>query len=449
MDMCTGSIFKKMVLFAIPLILSGMLQLMFNAADMMIAGKYVGSEALAAVGSTGSLINLIINVFMGFSVGSSVLVARYYGAKQFEDIRETIHTSIALALIFGVFLMCIGVAFAEPLLIMMGTPEDVLPGSAAYMKIYFIGLPVNLLYNFGSGILRAVGDTKRPLYFLTLAGVINVILNITFIRLFGMKVEGVALATVVSQAVSAALVIICLIRSEGAVKLEIKKIRVHRDKFFGMMKIGLPAGLQGAMFSISNVLIQSSINSFGKIAMAGNTAACNIEGFMNASSTAIHQSVLSFTSQNLGAGKLKRCRKSLFAGLLIVIAITLFMGSVFTLFAEELLGLYADSQIVIDWGLIRVSVMFMSYFLLGIMDVLVGAMRGLGKSLFPMIATVVGVCVFRIVWIYTVFKPVHDLKTLYYSYPISWAATSVVILTGYIVAYRRLEKNSAANTSQA
>lgn len=306
MDMCSGPLPGKILRFAIPLMLSSILQLLFNAADVIVVGQFAGSTSLAAVGSTGALINLLTNVFLGLSIGTNVLVARYFGARQEKNIHETIHTSMMIALIGGGILVVLGLLLARPLLELMGTPEDVLDKAALYMRIIFVGCPAMMMYNFGSAVLRAVGDTKRPLYYLTVAGILNIVLNLFFVIVFNMDVAGVALATIISQCLSMALVINCLRKEEGALKFSFRKMKIHREKFKAILQIGLPAGLQGAIFSVSNVLIQSTVNSFGSIAMAGNTAASNIEGFVYVAMNSMYQSAISFTGQNMGAQKYKR-----------------------------------------------------------------------------------------------------------------------------------------------
>ncbi len=298
MDMCSGPLFSKLVVFAVPLMLSGILQLLFNAADIIVVGRYAGSESLAAVGSTSSLINLLVNVFIGLSVGANVLVAQYFGAHRMKDLEETVHTAMMLAVIGGVILIAVGTLLAAPLLELMGTPEDVLPLAVLYMQIIFVGMPATLAYNFGIAVLRAVGDTRRPLYYLLLAGIVNVILNLIFVIRLDMGVAGVATATVISQCISAALIVRCLAASKAPYQLRFNCLKLVKQKVFAIARIGLPAGLQGAIFSISNVLIQSSVNSFGSVAMAGNTAAANIEGFVYTSMNAVYQTALSFSSQN-------------------------------------------------------------------------------------------------------------------------------------------------------
>lgn len=439
-DMCNGPLFKKLLLFILPLMLSGILQLMFNAADVIVVGRFAGSTALAAVGSTTSLTNLLINLFTGMSVGVNVLAARYYGAKQDKEMSETVHTAIVISVIGGVILTIIGVALARPLLTLMDTPEDVISHSVTYMRIYFLGMPVMLLYNFGGAVLRAIGDTRRPLFYLLFAGVINVVLNLLFVIGFHMGVAGVAYATIISQIVSAVLTIRCLVKSEGSFKLQFHKLKISWDKFGRIARIGLPAGLQGSLFSISNVLIQSSVNSFGSIAMAGNTAATNIECFVFAAMNAVHQAAISFTGQNLGARKLDRISKILTECLILVALIGIVMGNAFVIFGEPLLGLYSSDAEVIAYGMRRILIICTTYCLCGIMDVIVGSIRGLGYAITPMIVSLLGVCAFRVVWIFTVFQWERSLETLYISYPVSWFMTAVVHLICFIIVRKRLAK---------
>ena len=351
-----GRVLGKILIYSFPLMLSGILQLLFNAADVIVVGRYAGSQSLAAVGSTGALINLLINVFIGLSVGVNVLVAQYYGAKRDQDVNETVHTAVAISLLSGVFLVALGLLVTRPLLELMGTPDDVIDKSAIYMKIYFAGMPATMLYNFGSAVLRAVGDTRRPLYFLTAAGVVNVVLNLFFVISLNMDVAGVALATVISQVISAGLVFWCLVKSEGALKLRIRDLRISKVKLKRIAKIGLPAGMQGAVFSISNVLIQSSVNSFGSIAMAGNTASQNIEGFIYNAMNAIYQTNLSFTSQNYGGRKYKRIGRITLTCVGVVTAVGLGMGLAAFAAGESLLRIYSSDPEVIQFGLKRMAV---------------------------------------------------------------------------------------------
>ncbi len=441
-DMCNGPLFGKIMLFTLPLMLSGILQLLFNAADVVVVGRFAGNEALAAVGSTGALTNLLVNLFIGLSVGANVLVARYYGARADEDVRATVHTSMLFAVAGGVVLAIIGITAARPLLLLMDTPENVIGHSVLYMRIYFVGMPVMLVFNFGSAILRAIGDTRRPLFYLIIAGVINVVLNLFFVIVLHMGVAGVALATVISQCVSTALIVICLTQSEGCFQLQLKRLRMDWDKFKKIAAIGLPAGIQGSLFSISNVLIQSSVNSFGSIAMAGNTAGSNVEGFVYTSMNSVHQTAVSFTSQNLGGKKYDRIRMILLECLLSVTVIGLVMGNGAVLAGREILGFYSSDPEVVAYGLQRMRIICMPYFLCGVMDVLVGCIRGLGYAVMPMIVSLLGACVFRVIWIYTFFQWNRTLRTLYISYPISWGVTAAVHLICFFVVYGLLRKKA-------
>lgn len=437
-DMCSGPLFSKILLFAVPLMISSILQLLFNAADMVVVGRFAGSTALAAVGANASLINMLTNLFIGFSVGANVLVARFYGAKREEDISETVHSAVVLSLVCGLGLMVFGMAVAPRILVLMGTPHDVLSQAVLYIRIYFAGMPVILLYNFGSSVLRAVGDTQRPLYYLFGAGVVNIILNLIFVIGFHLGVAGVALATVISQVVSAGLILRCLMHMEGGCRVEWKKLRMKKEKVMQIVRIGLPAGLQGTVFSLSNVLIQSSVNSFGSVAMAGNTAAQNIEGFIYMAMNACHQTALSFTSQNFGAGNYKRIGKVLLECLAMVTAVGLVMGWSAYLCGNQLLGIYSSDAGVIEVGLLRLSVICTTYCLCGIMDVMVGELRGLGYAFLPMIVSLLGACGFRILWIFTVFQSHRSLWVLYISYPVSWVLTGAVHMVCYIFVRRKL-----------
>lgn len=441
-DMCNGPLLGKILLFSIPLMLSGVLQLLFNAADIVVVGRFAGSEALAAVGATSSLINLLVNLFIGLSVGANVLVARYYGANQKKELNEIVHTAITTAGISGVILVIIGVILASPSLKLMGTPEDVIDGAVIYMRIYFAGMPAMMLYNFGSAILRAVGDTKRPLYFLMAAGVVNIVLNLIFVIVLHMSVAGVALATVISQIISAGLVIRCLIKTDSDYHFSLKELRIVPDKLLKMVQIGIPAGLQGMLFSISNVLIQSSVNSFDSLAVAGNTAAANIEGFVYTAMNALHQTAISFAGQNYGASKYRRIGKTLLICQGFVILVGLVLGNMASLFSGTLLKLYSDEAEVIQYGELRLSIICTTYCLCGMMDVMVGALRGMGYSIMPMLVSLTGACGLRILWIMTIFQQYRSLECLYWSYPISWGLTFAVHLLCFIVVYYRLLKKN-------
>ena len=440
--MIHGPLLGKILLFTLPLMASSILQLLFNAADIIVVGRYAGSDALAAVGSTGALINLLTNMFIGFSVGANVLVARYYGAGKPDEVSETVHTSVMLSIIGGVLLAVIGIIFASPLLELMGTPENVLPLAALYVRIYFAGMPVILLYNYGSAILRAIGDTKRPLYYLAIAGVLNMILNLILVIVFEMSVAGVALATIISQTLSAVLVIRCLMHIEGGCHLDLHQLKIHTNKLWKILQLGLPAGLQGSIFSLSNVLIQSSVNSFGAIAMAGNSAAANIEGFTYVAMNSFYQAAITFVSQNMGAMEFKRIRKIAWQCLACVTVTGALLGNLSFFFGHQLLGIYSDEAEVIRYGIYRLEVIGTTYFLCGIMDVCVGCLRGIGYSFLPMVVSLLGACGFRILWIFTVFKGHHDLHTLYISYPISWAITASVHMICFLILYRRMVKKS-------
>lgn len=436
-DMCNGPLFPKILAFSIPLMLSGILQLLFNAADMIVVGRFAGNTALAAVGANAALINLLTNLFIGFSIGANVLVAQYYGAGKERDMSETVHSSIVLSLLCGGILLVLGILAAPQILILMGTPEDVLGQAVLYIRIYFAGIPVLLLYNFGSSFLRAVGDTKRPLYYLMAAGVINVILNLIFVIGCGLGVAGVALATVISQCISALLVLRCMMHMEGGCRVELKKLRINREKMLQIMRIGFPAGLQGTVFSLSNVLIQSSVNSFGSVAVAGNTVGQNIEGFIYMAMNTFHQTALSFSSQNFGVGNYKRIGRVFLECLGLVTFVGLSLGGLAYLFGNQLLGIYSSDPQVIEVGLLRMSVICTMYCLCGIMDVSVGELRGIGCSVLPMVVSVLGVCAFRVFWIFTIFQQHRSLWTLYISYPVSWVLTAAVNMVCFMLIRKK------------
>ncbi|MBR3874344.1 MAG: MATE family efflux transporter [Clostridia bacterium] len=444
MDMTTGPLLGKILRFALPLIFTGVLQLFYNAADVVVVGRFASSTALAAVSSTGSLINLIVNVFMGLSLGASVSVAKAYGAGDHKEVSDTVHTTIAMAIVCGVVVSIIGMCFGKPLLRLMDTPEEVLELSGLYVTIYFAGSLFNMVYNFGAAILRAVGDTRRPMYYLILSGLVNVVLNFVFVVFFHMSVAGVALATVISQIVSAVLVVICLMRTHSSIRLEPRKLRIVKDKALTLIKVGLPAGFQGAVFSISNVLIQSSINSFGADAMAGNGAAANIEGFVYVAMTAFYTAALTFTSQNLGARKTERLGRIMLVCQCCVFVTGLTLGSIVKLFSPQLLSIYSPDWNVIQMGMKRNDIITITYFLAGMMDVFVGGLRGMGNSFVPMIISLLGACVFRVVWIFTVFAAYRSLTVLYISYPISWLLTGTVQCICYLIVKKRMTQKIKA-----
>lgn len=419
--------------------LSGVLQLLFNAADIIVVGRFAGSNSLAAVGSNGALINLIVNLLIGLSVGAAVAVGFYYGAQELQEVKETIHTSIAISLIGGVICLVLGLVLSPVLLRMMGTPENIISKAELYLQIYFIGLPAMSVYNFGSAILRALGDTKHPLYYLIVAGIVNIVLNVVFVAGFSMDVAGVAIATVISQVVSAFLTVRHMMRMEEELRLEWKKVHINKAKLARIAKVGIPSGIQSTVFSLSNVLIQSSINGFGELAVAGNSAASNIEGFIYVAMNSFYQSAQTFTSQNVGARRYKRINR-VFATCALMVTVTgLVLGNCAYFFGKELLAIYLPGDAkAIEYGIIRMGVIATTYALCGIMDVLSGELRGMGESVLPMIVSLVGSCLLRVVWIYTIFQQFHTLKVLYYSYPVSWILTAAVHLLCYFYVRNRL-----------
>lgn len=450
MDMCSGPILRKMLMFALPLMLSSILQLLFNAADIVVVGKFAGDNSLAAVGSNTALINLLTNLFIGLSIGANVVAARHYGAKAWDDLRRTVHTAMLLSMLSGALLLVLGVIGAEQMLIWMQTPEEVLPLATVYLRIYFLGMISTMVYNFGSALLRAVGDTKRPLYFLLCAGVINVILNLLFVIGFQMDVMGVAIATVISETVSALLVLRCLVKEKGGIHLELRAMRIDRKKMLQILRIGLPAGFQGVVFALSNVVIQSSVNIFGNIVVAGNSAAANLEGFVYMAMNAFYQTTLSFVSQNYGAGKQKRINRIVLLGEACVIVTGTLLGNMVVFFGNDLLQIYSNNPEVIAAGMVRLHYISMIYALCGIMDVMVGALRGIGYSIMPMIVSIVGVCVLRLIWLATVFQipEFHKIETVYLSYPVTWILTSLVYIVFFVwICIRSAQKKSAPSAA--
>lgn len=439
-DMTSGPLFSKIVLFSLPLMLSGMLQLLFNAADVIVVGRFAGESSLAAVGSTGSVTMLLINLFIGFSVGTNVLTAQAIGSKDKNMASETVHTSVLFSVICGVCLAVLGFVLARPILTMMDTPADVIDKATLYMQIYFLGMPVSMLYNFGYAVMRALGDTRRPMYYLIFAGIVNVVLNIIFVTQFNMDVAGVAVATVISQAISATLIIRCLCKLDNECRLNLRKLHINARVMARMMKIGLPAGIQSTMFSISNVIIQSSINYFGKTVMAGNAAAANIEGFVYVAMNAFHQTAISFTSQNYGANRFDRIKKVFIQCVSTVSVIGIVLSTLVLIFAENLLPLYSTEPGVIEYGMIRLRYVCTTYFTCGIMDTIVGSIRGLGSSIVPMIFSVVWACLYRSIWALTVFEQHKTLDVLYISYPISWIMTIVCQLIYFVWLYKRVKR---------
>lgn len=449
MDMTDGPILKKVIVFSLPLMFSGILQLLFNAADIIVVGKFAGSLSLAAVGSTTSLISLMVNIFIGISTGANVLAAKFFGGRKNQELSHCVHTSIALSGVLGVFVCILGIFLSEPMLGLMNTDPEVLPLSALYLKIYFIGIPATVVYNFCAAVLRAIGDTDRPLRYLLVSGVVNVLLNLVLVIGFHMDVAGVAIATAASQYVAAALVVFCLIRSEGPYRLVVKKLRFHKDMLLQILKLGIPAGLQSSLFSVANVMIQSSVNSFRSAVMAGNSAASNLEGFIYTAMNSLYHATLCFVSQNVGAKRYDRLKRILFSCMALVTVVGGVLSVAVYLFDSQLLSLYISADDphrnnVIDYGSLRLMIVGLPYFLCGLMEVGCGALRGLGKSWSPLIISTMGACGFRILWIYTVFSQpeYHTLECLYLSWPISWLLTLLAHYTLFFFAYRKLMRRS-------
>lgn len=443
-NMLEGPLLGPIFLFAMPLFITSVLQLAFNAVDIIVVGKFTGHHALAAVGATGPVINLLVTMFMGISIGASVIMGQNVGARDFKNAQDTLHTAIGISILGGILVLFAGIFTAMPLLRLMQTPPEVIELSGEYLKIYYIGMPGFMVYNFGSALLRAIGDSRRPMYFLTISGVFNVICNLIFVIVFKMGVAGVAIATAISQYIAAALIVASLLKADGYMKLSFDKIRISKDKALGMMKIGLPAGFQGALFSISNILIQSGINSFGSVVMAGNTAAGNLEGFVYMGMNAVYQTSLSFTSQNMGAKQYDRVKKIFWTCVRVVIVVGLVLGVGAWIFGDKLLRLYTDEPEVIKYGVERLGVVSATYFLCGIMDTMVGGLRGMGYSITPMVVSLTAVCILRMIWIATIFQSIHTPVILYLSYPVSWIFAAIGHYINYLYAMKKLKKLQAA-----
>lgn len=443
-NMLQGPLISGIILYTIPIILTSVLQLLFNAADLVVVGRFCGSISVAAVGATGAITNLIVNLFMGLSIGAGVTVAHAIGSREEEATHRTVHTALPVALVSGIAISLIGAAFAPTFLKLMGTPENVLSLSSVYMRIYFSGMVFTMVYNFCASILRAAGDTKSPLIFLTIAGVINVVLNVIFVTMLHMNVAGVALATIISQAFSAVMVVITLMRRPDACRLELKKLRFYRPQLVKMIRIGLPAGIQSSLFSISNVLIQSSINSFGDVLMSGNAAASNIEGFLYVTLNSFHQTAVNYIGQNAGARQYQRVLKVITLCMICVIAFGLLGGALICFFGPQLLGIYiTDSAEALAYGELRLMYMALPYFLCGMMDISTAALRGMGESVIPMIISILGVCGIRVGWIFTIFQfeAFHTPQSLYLSYPISW----VIVFVCQMIAFRKVFRKQAGS----
>ena len=442
-SMLEGPLLPAIIRYTIPIILTSILQLLFNAADLVVVGRFCGSLSVGAVGATGSITNLVVNLFIGLSTGAGVSVAHALGSRDNKLVHRTVHTSVAVSVISGIILTIVGISLAETLLIMMGTPENVLALSSVYMRIYFGGMLFNMVYNYCSSILRAAGDTRSPLVMLTIAGVLNVVLNVIFVTVFHMNVAGVALATTISQAVSAVLVIIVLSRREDACRLNWKKLRIYAQPLLKILRIGVPAGIQGSIFAISNVIIQSSVNSFGEVVVSGMAAAGNIEGFIYVTQNAFYQATVNFVGQNVGAKQYKRVNRTVWTAMGCVAVAGMIVGGLAYGFGSSLLSIYiTDSPEAIAYGVRRMLYVCVPYFLCGLMEVTTGALRGMGASLSTMVLSIVGVCGFRIGWIMTVFQipEYHTLESLFFSYPLSWTITFLVQLVAFILVFRKKQR---------
>ena len=444
-DMCNGPLVGNLLRFSIPLMASGILQLLFNAADIIVLGQFASSSAMAAVGATSSLNSLMVNLFLGLSIGCSVVMAHSYGAQDWRRVHDTVHTAVLLALICGAVLVVVGIPLLPVLLRRMDTPADLLDQSILYMRIVFVGMPAMMLYDFGAGILRATGDTRRPLFFLTAAGITNATLNVIFVLVFQLDVAGVALATSISQYLSAFLILRCLSEPGTHYQLHPREMRICPPVLVQIIRVGLPAGIQSVVFSISNVLIQSSINIFGTLAVAGSTASSNIENFVYTAMNSVYQAALNFTSQNIGAGKKDRIPLILRDCLMIVTVIGLVLGGLAVFFGRQLLSIYSSDPEILPYGLERIRVICLTYFLCGLMDVTCGVVRGMGAAVTPTIVSLTGACVLRVIWIYTVFVAFHSLFVLYLSYPVTWVVTCAVHLICFSIFYRRLRQSSAVS----
>ncbi len=449
MDMCNGPLFKKIILFALPIMAMNLLQLLFNAADMIVVGRFSGSSALAAVGATGALVNLIVNLFMGLSVGTSVIVAQDYGSKNQTDISKSVHTSIAISIIGGFIVMILGLVLSQPLLAMMGTPEDIIDLANVYLKIYFVGIPASMVFNFGAAILRAVGDSRHPMYYLTIAGIINVVLNLFFVIVFHMSVDGVAWATVISQYIAMVLILLCLYKFEGPIRFMPRQLRIDTTKLKSLVRIGLPAGLQSMLFSISNVLIQSAVNSFGTILVAANSAASNVEGFIGTTINAYYNAAITFTGQNMGAKKYDRIDTVAKISTILIFATWILLGSATLLFGRQLLSLYTSDLAVIDLGMVRLKVQMVIYFTAGIMNVFPGLTRGMGFSILPMLCTLIGACLLRIVWLATVFTWYPTVMVLFACYPVTWTLAGIGQVVSFLYARKKVRKRNDSDETAA
>ena len=414
------------------------MQQLFNSADAAVAGRFAGSQALAAVGGNAPVVSLIINLFVGMSVGANVIIANYIGQKNTKKVHEAVHTVYIMALVLGIVMMMMGQLIARPILILINTPSDVINLATLYLRIYFCGMPCVMIYNFGAAILRSVGDTKRPLYCLLISGVINVVLNVFFVVLCHLSVAGVAIATIIADTVSAGLVTWFLIRSNDIIKLNLRELTLKKEYIKKVVQIGAPAGLQGAVFSVSNVCIQAGINSFGTAAIAGSAAALNFEYFTYFSTNAFGQAAVTFVSQNYGARQFERCKKALRLSLISGMIVTAFMSIIFVAGRTPFISIYTNDSAAIQYGIVRMAIVEMFEFIACLYEIPGGALRGIGHSLLPAILTVFGSCGLRIVWIYTVFHKFHTFQVLMSVYLVTWIVTSILVLGAYTIVTKKV-----------
>lgn len=443
MDMCSGPLFSKILVFALPIMAMYILQLMFNTADMVVVGRFSGSKALAAVGATGSLINLIITLFMGLSVGTTVVVAQDFGANNRDSVSKSVHTSIAVSIIGGLIVMVMGIVLCKPLLIMMGTPKDIIGLAVLYMEIYFISTPATMVYNFAAAILRAAGDSRRPMYYLIITGTLHVILNLFLVIVLHMSVAGVATATVISEYLSVLLIMMSLSRCDGAIRFIPQKMRIDGNKLKEIIRIGLPAGMQGLLFSISNVLIQSAVNSFGSTMVAASAAAGNVENYIGTTMNAYYNAAIAFTGQNMGAKKYDRIDTIAKVSTVLIFATWIVLGGGILLFGRPLINIFTSDPEVIKLGMLRLNIMIAAFFTCGMMNVFPGLTRGMGYSILPMLCTLVGACILRIVWLATIFTWHHTEIMLFLCYPVTWALAGLGQVVIYLYARRQIRKPAA------
>lgn len=448
MDMCSGPLFSKMIIFTLPILAMNILQLLFNFADMIVVGRFRGSDALAAVGATATLIFLIINLFIGLSVGTSVIVAQEYGAGRGAAVSKSVHTSIAVSIIGGLLVMVLGLILCKPLLIVMGTPEDIIHMSITYMRIFFLGVPAIMVYSFGAAVLRAIGDSRHPMYYLIITGIVNVLLNLFFVVVLHMSVDGVAWATVISQYISVALILVCLYKWDGAIRFIPRQLRIDWPMLKSIIRIGLPAGLQGLLFSVSNTLIQSAINSFGSAMVAASSASGNVEGFIATTMNAYYSAAITFTGQNMGAKKYDRIDTIAKVCTLLIFATWIVLGGVTMLFGRQLISIFTPDLNVIELGMQRLKIIMVVYFTCGIMNVYPGLTRGMGFSMLPMLCTLVGACLMRIVWLATFFKWYPTVTMLFACYPVTWSLAGVGQVASFFYARYKIRKSESLELKQ-